>query len=94
MDFAHFISVMAVLSAIIIGCFKVIELCKDAPSRNIPASYWNNQELYTKDVLDGVSHEQRMKNLKNGKYYLPDSPEEVKSKPTEPNLNSMRKPRI
>lgn len=76
MDFAHFVSVMAVLSAIIIGCLIVIELCKDAPSRDIPASYWNNQELYTKDILDGVSHEQRMRNLRNGKYYLPDPSEE------------------
>lgn len=67
-------AVVMILSVIIIGCLLVIELCKDAPSKNIPASYWNNQKLYTEDILNGVSHEQRMKNLRNGKYYLPDTP--------------------
>jgi len=68
--------VIIVLSLVILGCLIVIELCKDAPSKDIPASNWNNQELYTQDVLNGVSHEQRMRNLRNGKYYLPDEPDD------------------
>lgn len=36
----------------------------------IPAENWANKELYHKDLMNGVSTEQRMKNLKNGKYKL------------------------
>lgn len=36
----------------------------------IPAENWANKELYHQDLMNGVSVEQRMKNLKNGKYKL------------------------
>ncbi len=36
----------------------------------IPAENWANKELYYHDVMNGVSAEQRMKNLENGKYKL------------------------
>ena len=39
----------------------------------IPAENWANRELYYKDMVDGVSVEQRMKNLKNGKYKIVDN---------------------
>lgn len=34
----------------------------------IPAENWENKELYHQDLMNGVSVEQRMKNVKNGKY--------------------------
>ncbi len=36
----------------------------------IPAENWANKELYHQDLMNGVSAEQRMKNVKNGKYKL------------------------
>ena len=48
----------------------IIRLIKEACEPEIPAEYWANKELYHKDIMDGVSIEQRMKNLKNGKYKL------------------------
>ena len=48
----------------------IIAIIKEAREREIPAEYWANKELYHKDIMDGVSIEQRMKNLKNGKYKL------------------------
>lgn len=47
-----------------------IQGIKDAFEPTIPAENWANKELYHKDLMDGVSVEQRMKNLKNGKYKL------------------------
>lgn len=46
---------------------------KEACEPRIPAENWANKELYYQDVMDGVSAEQRMKNLKNGKYKLMES---------------------
>ena len=43
---------------------------KEAFEPTIPAENWANKELYHKDVADGVSFEQRMKNVENGKYKL------------------------
>ena len=43
---------------------------KGALEPTIPAENWANKELYHKDLMAGVSVEQRMKNLKNGKYKL------------------------
>ena len=34
----------------------------------IPDEYWGNKELYYKDIINGVSIEQCMKNFENGKY--------------------------
>lgn len=46
------------------------QLIKEACEPTIPAENWANKELYHKDLMNGVSVEQRMKNLKNGKYKL------------------------
>ena len=43
---------------------------KNAFERPIPAENWANKELYYKDLMAGVSAEQRIKNAKNGKYML------------------------
>lgn len=47
-----------------------VQLIKETCTKSIPAENWANKELYHKDIMDGVSVEQRMKNLKNGKYKL------------------------
>lgn len=60
---------VAALSA----AFLVREKHKEKTRPVIPASYWRNQELMNADKLDSnVSHEQIMRNLENGKYYLSD----------------------
>ena len=43
---------------------------KEGLEPTIPAENWANKELYHQDLMNGVSVEQRMKNLKNGKYKL------------------------
>lgn len=43
---------------------------KESLTPTIPAENWGNKELYYKDMMAGVPVEQRMKNLKNGKYKL------------------------
>lgn len=43
---------------------------KEACEPTIPAENWANKELYHQDLMNGVSVEQRMKNVKNGKYKL------------------------
>lgn len=48
----------------------IVQIIKEKCEPEIPAEYWANKELYHKDIMDGVSIEQRMKNLKNGKYKL------------------------
>ena len=47
-----------------------VQLVKDSLAPTVPAENWGNQELYHKDMMDGVPIEQRMKNLENGKYRL------------------------
>lgn len=47
-----------------------VQAIKEACEPTIPAENWANKELYHKDMMDGVSIEQRMKNLANGKYKL------------------------
>ena len=47
-----------------------VQAIKEACAKPIPAENWANKELYHKDIMDGVSVEQRMKNLENGKYKL------------------------
>ena len=49
---------------------SVVEAIKDVCSPTIPAENWANKELYHKDVVSGVSVEQRLKNLENGKYKM------------------------
>lgn len=43
---------------------------KEKLEPTIPAENWANKELYHQDLMNGVSVEQRMENLKNGKYKL------------------------
>ena len=43
---------------------------KEKLAPTIPAENWANKGLYHKDMMNGVPIEQRMKNLKNGKYKL------------------------
>lgn len=46
----------------------IVEVVKETCAKPVPAENWANTELYHKDIMDGVPIEQRMKNLKNGKY--------------------------
>ena len=55
------------IASIIGNCYQAI---KEALEPTIPAENWANKELYHKDLMDGVSVKQRMKNLENGKYKL------------------------
>jgi hypothetical protein len=55
-------------------CVRVI---KESFTPTIPAENWANKELHNNYIIDGVSIEQCMKNLENGKYKLT----EVYSKP-------------
>ena len=48
----------------------IVDGIKTAFVPTIPAENWANKELYYKDLMDGVSVEQCMKNVKNGKYKL------------------------
>ena len=48
----------------------VVQVMEEAFTKPIPAENWANKELYHKDIMSGVSVEQRMKNLENGKYKL------------------------
>lgn len=47
-----------------------ISAIKEAFEPVIPAENWENKELYYKDIANGVSVEQRIKNAENGKYKL------------------------
>ena len=53
--------------SIITTCIQGI---KEKLEPTIPAENWRNYDLYHQDMIDGVSVEQRMKNLENGKYKL------------------------
>ena len=49
---------------------SVVQMVKEACTKEIPAENWANKELYHEDVMNGVSIEERLKNLENGKYKL------------------------
>ena len=55
------------IASLIGSCYQVI---KEKLEPTIPAENWANKELYHQDLMKGVHVEQRMKNLKNGKYKL------------------------
>ena len=55
------------IASLIGTCYQAI---KEAFEPTIPAENWANKELYHKDLMSGMSAEQRMKNVKNGKYKL------------------------
>lgn len=48
----------------------VYQTFKEKLEPTIPAENWANKELYHQDLMNGVSVEQRMKNVRNGKYKL------------------------
>lgn len=48
----------------------IVQLIKESNTKPIPAENWANKELYYEDIMNGVPVQQRMKNLKNGKYKL------------------------
>ena len=51
--------------SLIASCVQGIkEMCEPT----IPAENWANKELYHQDMMNGVSIEERMKNLRKGKY--------------------------
>lgn len=47
-----------------------LQAIKEVKEPVIPEENWANKELYHKDMMNGVSVEERMKNLANGKYKL------------------------
>ncbi len=53
--------------SLIISCYQIIS---EYLEPTIPAENWANKELYYQDLMNGVPSEQRMKNVKNGKYRL------------------------
>lgn len=55
------------IASLIGSCVRGI---KEAFEPTIPAENWANKELYHQDIMNGVSAEQRMKNVENGKYKL------------------------
>ena len=61
----------------------VVNGIKDAKKPTITAEQWGNKKLYYDDAMNGVSTEQRMKNLENGKYVLTETyPEPHRDKTT------------
>lgn len=48
----------------------IIQFTKEKFEKPIPAENWANKELYYKDIANGVSVEQRVKNARNGKYKI------------------------
>ena len=50
--------------------FSIYQAIKEFFEPTVPVENCANKELYYKDIMDGVSTEQRMKNLENGKYKL------------------------
>ena len=55
------------IASLIGTCYQLI---KETFEPTIPAENWANKELYHQDMMNEVSVEQRMKNVKNGKYKL------------------------
>lgn len=55
------------LISLIITCYQLI---KEKTTPTIPAENWSNYDLYHQDMMNGFSIEERMENLKNGKYKL------------------------
>lgn len=65
------------LSAFVLGK----EYIKEKTTPVIPAGYWNNKELIYKDRVERhISTEEFMRNLHNGKYYLPEPSDVTKAK--------------
>ena len=71
----------------IVGNF--VEVVKEKFAKPIPAENWANKELYNKDLMAGMSTEQLMKNVENGKYKG-----EVKEKKEYPEPHRNKEDRI
>ncbi|MBQ3127818.1 MAG: hypothetical protein IJC13_02135 [Clostridia bacterium] len=58
----------------LLGIFSIFSTAKQAIKETfeptIPAENWANRELYHKDLMSGMSVEERMRNVKNGRYKL------------------------
>lgn len=59
----------------------IVQIVKEARTPIIPAENFENQKLYNDDIISGVPIEQRMKNLKNGKYRLDNKKTDVYTEP-------------
>lgn len=46
------------------------QLIKETITPEIPAENWANMELYHKDIMSGMPIEERLKNVRNGRYKL------------------------
>ena len=53
------------IASLIATCHQI---AKEKLEPTISAENWANKKLYHKDLMDGISVEKRMENLKNGKY--------------------------
>lgn len=72
---------MSWLAIILLAIFWGYKALKEARRPKIPASFWRNEELMTKDKMDpNIPPEQVMKNLEKGKYYLSDEEYERRQK--------------
>lgn len=58
----------------LLGLFSIFSTAKQAIKEafepTIPVENWANKELYHKDLMSGMSAEERMRNVKNGRYKL------------------------
>lgn len=61
-----------------------VQAFKEACTPTIPAENWANKELYYKDMMNGVSSEQRMKNIENGKYKMVENAEDHREPRRDP----------
>lgn len=59
------------------------EIISETLETEIPASYWRNKELIDKDRMSGMKEKEFMRNVRNGKYFLPDKPDLRTILPTE-----------
>ncbi|MBO5257530.1 MAG: hypothetical protein J6C42_08555 [Clostridia bacterium] len=55
------------LLSIVSTCIQVV---KETFSTTIPAENWENYDLYHQDMMNGMPVEERMKNVRNGKYKI------------------------
>lgn len=77
---------------LLLGAFVLgKEYIKEKTTPVVPAGYWNNKELIYKDRVERhISTEEFMRNLYNGKYYLPDEPKAVAEEPTRESIKETK----
>lgn len=56
------------LLAIVAIIISLVQIFKEKTTPRIPRENWGTGETYGKDILNGVSHETRMKRLASGYY--------------------------